>query len=82
MVRTSKLRLARQGRNSRSRRDVIDVVAQRDEEVEEQRRSTVPHLELHGAAALKGTAAADYEGEVVGPQLGVGVGRVGVGVAS
>lgn len=67
---------------SRSRRDVVDVVAERDEEVEEQRCAAVPHLELHGAAALEGTAAADDEGEVVGAELGVRVGGVGVGIAS
>lgn len=57
------------------------MVAKRNKEVKEQRRPTVPHLELHRAAALKGAAAADDEREVVGPELGVGVGGVGVGVA-
>lgn len=60
--------------------DVVDVVAERDEQVEEQLAAAVEHLELHGAAALEGGAAADDEREVVGTQLGVGVGRVGVGV--
>ena len=57
------------------------MVAQRNKEVEEQRRRAVPHLELHRAAALKGAAAADDEREVVGAQLRVRVGCVGVGVA-
>jgi hypothetical protein len=35
---------------------------------------------LHGAAALECATAADDEGEVVRAQLGVSVGRVGVGV--
>ena len=61
--------------------DIIDVVAQGDEQVEEELAAAVVHLELHRATALEGGAATDDEGEVVGPQLGVGVGRVGVGVA-
>jgi hypothetical protein len=58
------------------------MVAQGDEQVEEELGVAVEHLELHGAAALEGAAAADDEGEVVRPQLGVRVGSVGVGVAS
>lgn len=61
--------------------DLVDVVAQGDEEVEEELGPAVEHLGLHGAAALEGGAAADDEGEVVGAQLGVGVGCVVVGVA-
>lgn len=57
------------------------MVAEGDEEVEEELAASVVHLELHGAASLEGAAAADDEGEVVGAQLGVGVGGVGVGVA-
>lgn len=57
------------------------MVAKRDKEVKEQRRPTVPHLELHSAAALERAAAADYESKVVGSELGVGVGGVGVGIA-
>ena len=53
-----------------------------NEQVEEQLAAAGLHLSLHGAAALEGAAATDDEGEVVGSQLGVGVGRVGVGVAS
>ena len=68
-------------RNLRSVRDVIDVVAQGDKQVKEELAAAVEHLELHGAAALEGAAAADDEGEVVRPQLGVRVGSVGVGVA-
>lgn len=64
----------------RSARDVVDMVAQRNEQIEEELGVAVEHLELHGAAALEGAAAADDEGEVVRAQLGVGVGRVRVGV--
>lgn len=62
-------------------RHVVDVVAESDEQVEEKLTAAIEHLHLHGAAALEGGAAADDEGEVVGTQLGVGVGRVCVGVA-
>ena len=58
------------------------MVAQRNKEIKEKLRVAVEHLELHGPAALEGAAAADDEGEVVSPQLGVGVGSVGVGIAS
>ena len=65
----------------RAGRHVVDVVAQGNKQVEEELGAAVEHLQLHGAAALEGGAAADDEGEVVGAQLGVGVGCVGVGVA-
>lgn len=61
--------------------DLVDVVAQSDEQVEEELRPAVEHLGLHGAAALEGGAAADDEGEVVVAQLGIRVGCVGVGIA-
>ena len=61
--------------------NIVDVVGQGDEQVEEELGATVEHLLLHGSAALEGGAAADDEGEVVSPQLGVRVGRVGVGEA-
>lgn len=57
------------------------MVAESDKEVKEELRAPVVHLELHGSAALKGAAGADDEGEVVGSQLGVRVGSVGVGVS-
>lgn len=60
--------------------DVVDVVAERDEQVKEQLAPAVEHLQLHGAAALEGRAAADDEREVVGAQLGVCIGRVGVSI--
>ena len=56
------------------------MIDHRDEEVEEQRRPALLHLHLHSPAALEGVAGADDESEVVGSQLGVGGGRVGVGV--
>lgn len=62
-------------------RDVIDMVAKRNEKVEEERRAPVPHLELHRPAALKGVAASNDEREIVGAQLRVRVWSVGVGVA-
>ena len=62
-------------------RHVVDVVAQGDEEIKEELRAALEHLQLHGAAALEGAPAADDEGEIVCPQLGVRVGCVGVGVA-
>lgn len=57
------------------------MVAHGDEQVEEQ-RATVLHLGLHGAAPFECISAADDEGQVVCPQLGVVVGSVGVGIAS
>lgn len=57
------------------------MVAKRNKEVKEQRGPAVPHLELHRAAALERSAAADDECEIVGSELRVGVGGVGVGVA-
>lgn len=57
------------------------MVAEGDKEVEEELAAAVVHFQLHGAASLKGAAAADDEGQVVGAQLGVGVRGVGVGVA-
>ena len=53
----------------RCRRDVVDVVAERDKQIKEELRLAVEHLELHGAAALEGAAAANDEGEIVRPQL-------------
>lgn len=64
----------------RGARDVIHVVAQGNEEVEEQLRAAAEHLQLHGAAPLEGAAAADDQGQVVGPKLRVGLWRVCVGV--
>ncbi len=61
---------------------VVNVIAQRHEQVEEELRAAGHHLHLHCAAALEGAAAADDECEVVGSQLRVGIGCVGVGVAS
>lgn len=57
------------------------MVAEGDEEVEEQLATSVEHLGLHGAAALEGVAAADDESKEVGAELGVVVGRVRVGVS-
>jgi hypothetical protein len=57
------------------------MVAHGDEEVEEHLAAGL-HFHLHGAASLESRPAADDQGQVVGTQLGVGVGSVGVGVAS
>lgn len=59
---------------------VIHVVAHGDKQVEEELAAML-HLVLHRAAALECVARADDEGQVVGAQLAIGVGRVGVGVA-
>lgn len=40
------------------------------------------HFHLHRATSLEGIAAADDESEVVGSELGVGVGSMGVGPTS
>lgn len=63
-------------------RDIVDMIAESDKQVEEQLAATIVHLKLHCAAALEGRAAANDESKVVSAQLGVGVGRVGIGVAS
>lgn len=60
---------------------LVEVAAKGDEQVEEELGAAVEHLGLHAAAVLEGGAAADDERQVVVAQLGVGVGRVGVGVA-
>lgn len=57
------------------------MVAKSDEEVEEELAATVVHLELHRAALFERRTTADDECQVVGPQFGVGVGRVSIGVA-
>lgn len=58
------------------------MVAQGNKQIEKQLSATVKHLQLHRAAALEGIAAANDEREIVSTQLGVGIGGVGVGVAS
>lgn len=58
------------------------MVAQGDKQVKEELGIAVEHLELHSTAALEGAAGSDDESEVVRPELGIGVGRVGVGIAS
>lgn len=60
--------------------NVVHVVAEGDKEVKEELAAAVEHLCLHGSAALEGVATADNESKVVGTQLGVAVGSVGVGV--
>jgi hypothetical protein len=77
---SSKWKGARQ-QDLRNTSHIINVIAQRDEEVKEQLRAAGHHLHLHGTAALEGAAAADDEREVVGSELRVGVRCVGVGVA-
>lgn len=61
--------------------NVVDMVGQGDKQVEKKLGAAVEHLLLHGSAALEGGAAANDEGEVVCSQLGVGIGRVGIGEA-
>ena len=57
------------------------MIAQRNEKIKEQLTTSSLHFQLHGPAALECVPASDYEGEVVGSQLGVGVGCVGIGIA-
>ena len=59
-------------------RDIVDVVAERNEEIKKELGAAVVHLQLHRAAALKRAAAADDQGKIVCPQLRVGVGGVGI----
>lgn len=56
------------------------MITHRDKQIKEQ-LPTLFHLDLHSPAALEGVSAADDEREVVGTELGVGVGGVGVGEA-
>lgn len=58
------------------------MVAESNKKIKEQLGVAVEHLQLHGAAPLKCASATNDEGEVMGAQLGVRVGSVGVGVAS
>lgn len=58
-----------------------NVIAHGDEEVKEE-LATLFHLHLHGATPLEGVLAADDQGQVVGTELGVRVGSVGVCIAS
>lgn len=57
------------------------MVAEGDEQIKEELGAAVIHLELHSTASLEGAAASDDQGEVVGPQLGVRVGCVGIGIS-
>jgi hypothetical protein len=65
----------------RGTRDIVNVVAQGDEEVEEELGAAVEHLKLHGATSLECAAAAYDEGKIVGTKLGVGVGSISIGVS-
>jgi len=67
--------------NLRNTSNIVNMITQRDKQIKEQLAPACHHLHLHRARALEGAAAADDEREVVGAQLGVGVGGVGVGVA-
>ena len=68
--------------DSRGSGDVIDMVTERDEQIEEKLSSAVVHFKLHCSTALECAAAPDNEGKIMCPQLGVSVGRVGIGIAS
>jgi hypothetical protein len=58
------------------------MVAQRHKEIKEELTASGVHLELHGPAPFECVSTADDESQVVSSELGVRVGRVGVGVAS
>lgn len=57
------------------------MVAECDEQVEKELTATVEHLKLHGTATLEGGPTTDDESEIVGAQLGVGIGCVRVSIA-
>lgn len=58
------------------------MITQGDEQVKEELCAAVEHLQLHRAASFERAAAANDESEVVCSQLGVGVRRVVVRIAS
>lgn len=62
--------------------DVVEVVAQRDKQIEKQFRalSALFHFCLHGAASLEGLAAPDDERQVVGAQATVRIWGVRIAV--
>jgi hypothetical protein len=45
--------------------DVIDMVAKSYEEIEEELRSAIEHLKLHGATSFEGATTADDEGQIM-----------------
>lgn len=57
------------------------MINQRNKKIKKQRCPSLLHLHLHRAATFERIATADDEREVVGTQLGVAGGRVGVGEA-
>ncbi len=65
--------------HSHRARHVVEVITHGDKQIKEQFPAGL-HLHLHRAASLEGGATADDEGQVMGAQLGVGIGRVGVSV--
>jgi hypothetical protein len=66
--------------NLRSTCNIINVIAQSNEEIKEQLRASVLHFQLHCATSFKCVARTDYESEVVSTELGVGVGSVSIGI--
>jgi hypothetical protein len=58
------------------------VIAQCNEQVEEQLAAAIVHLKLHRATPLEGAATANDQGKVVRTKLRICFWRVGVGVAS
>jgi len=61
--------------------NIIDMIAQCNEEVEEELGPAGMHLHLHGSAAFECAAAADYESEVVCSKFRVSVRCVGIRIA-
>lgn len=57
------------------------MIAQGYKEVEEELGASVEHFQLHRTAPLERAAAADNESEIVGPQLGIRVGSVGIRIS-
>jgi hypothetical protein len=71
------------GRESslRNRGNVVDMVAQCNEEVKEELTASSMHLKLHCAASLESAPAADDECEIVCSEFRVSVWCVGIGIS-
>jgi len=67
--------------NLRNTSNIINVVAQSNEQIKEELTASLLHLHLHSPATLECASTADYEGEVVSPKFGVGVGSISICVA-
>jgi hypothetical protein len=57
------------------------MVAESHEEIEEQLRASVEHLQLHCATSLESATRSDDQGQVVGSQFGVSLRSVGIRIS-